>query len=163
MRQYYSESVLAQRIYGPPEIRFWAKVRRGGPDECWLWLAHRDTKGYGKFGITDAISKKAHRYAYELLVEPIPDGLTLDHLCRNRGCVNPTHLEPVTPIENIRRGESAQRNKTHCPQGHEYTPENTRFYVHSVRPSKIKGGIGRQCRICHKEHVRRSASKRKTS
>ena len=92
MRQYYSESVLAQRIYGPPEIRFWAKVRRGGPDECWLWLAHRDTKGYGKFGITDAISKKAHRYAYELLVEPIPDGLTLDHLCRNRGCVNPDHL-----------------------------------------------------------------------
>ena len=69
----------------------------------------------------------AHRYAYEELVGPIPEGLQLDHLCRNRSCVNPDHLEPVTCRENLRRGETlnaANLAKTHCPAGHPYAGEN---------------------------------------
>lgn len=84
--------------------RFWRWVERG--EGCWLWLASTDTKGYGLFGAEGKLSK-AHRYAYELLVGPIPEGLVLDHLCRVRHCVNPDHLEPVTTYENILRGEGA--------------------------------------------------------
>lgn len=78
--------------------RFWAKVERD-PSGCWLWTASLADGGYGHFG-----RWKAHRYAYETLVEPVPHGLDLDHLCRVRHCVNPSHLEPVTRAENLRRG-----------------------------------------------------------
>lgn len=69
----------------------------------------------------------AHRWLWERLVGPVSGALQLDHLCRNRACVNPDHLEPVTAAENVRRGAlgAVRRAKTHCPQGHEYTPENT--------------------------------------
>jgi HNH endonuclease len=94
----------------PPSERFWAKINKGGPipehrsdlGPCWLWTAATNY-GYGVFRI-DRRSIYAHRYAYELLVGPIPDGLQLDHLCRVPPCVNPTHLEPVTHRENILRG-----------------------------------------------------------
>lgn len=110
--------------------RFWKKVDRRGPDECWLWFAWKSSKGYGRFHV-DGKGQQAHRVAYEALVGPIPKGLQLDHLCRNPACVNPAHLEPVTGKENVNRGQSAelsaaqQRAITHCPNGHQYTPENT--------------------------------------
>lgn len=100
---------------------FWSKVDRRGADECWPWLAYRTAEGYGRFNVDRRRPENAHRIAYRLLVGPIPQGLTLDHLCRNRGCVNPAHLEPVSRGENVLRGIStaAQRaRQTHCLRGH---------------------------------------------
>lgn len=83
------------------EERFWPKVDRRGDSECWPWLAYLNRNGYGQFvGGGEVL---AHRFAYVLLVGPIPTGLTLDHLCFNPGCVNPAHLEPVTRSENAKR------------------------------------------------------------
>lgn len=119
-------------------------------DGCWEWAGAHNRDGYGTAYTTPTGAKPqgAHRVVYELLVGPIPEGLTIDHLCRNRGCVNPAHLEPVPKHENILRGEGvAARNaaKTHCPQGHAYTAENTR----------ITRVGSRRCRTCHRESQRR--------
>ncbi len=92
------------RVGRPVADRFWEKV--DVTDDCWEWLATRG-RGYGKFK-TDHQMKWAHRVAWEMLIGPIPDGLTLDHLCRNPGCVNPAHLEPVTQAENNRRALEAR-------------------------------------------------------
>lgn len=127
------------------EERFWAKVQRGGPTECWLWTASR-SDGYGHFHVSRA-RMPAHRYAYELLVGPIPEGLILDHLCRVRHCVNPAHLEPVTSAENTLRGygmPARNARKTHCKYGHEFTPENTR-----------RTRLGRECRTCRRLYEKR--------
>lgn len=99
--------------------RFWAKMERQG-DGCWLWMAGRNRGGYGTFYV-DGRDVKAHRYAYELLVGPIPEGLVIDHLCRTRACVNPSHLDPVTAEENVRRGEgptAVNARKARCHRGH---------------------------------------------
>jgi hypothetical protein len=119
------------------EQRFWAKVDVG---DCWHWLASVTPDGYGHFRLNGRIAK-AHRVAWEFLVGPIPAGLTLDHLCRNRSCVNPDHLEPVDRRENIRRGVAGahNRNKGECSQGHPFTTENTRIHAG-----------GRTCRTCHR-------------
>lgn len=86
-----------------PEVeRFWEKVDRQEVG-CWLWTAYRNRDGYGRFRPYRRDQVMAHRYAYELMVGPIPDGLQLDHLCRNPGCVNPSHLEAVTERENLGR------------------------------------------------------------
>ncbi len=98
------------------EERFLARVDQCGPDECWLWIT-TSTSAYGTFRLDSGRYVVAHRFAYELLVGPIPDGLTLDHLCRKTRCVNPAHLEPVTHSENSRRSAVAlwrrpQQNRT---------------------------------------------------
>jgi HNH endonuclease len=116
--------------------RFWSKVDKNGPvpecrpdlGPCWEWLAGLGSAtGYGNFWL-DGRTVSAHRFAYIDVLGPVPDGLDLDHLCRNRGCVNPHHLEPVTETVNILRGTSPMaRNarKTSCIHGHAFTPENT--------------------------------------
>lgn len=118
--------------------RFWAKVNRpAGTEGCWRWTGMLDGSGYGRFIIKKPKVVPAHRYAYELLVGQIPAGLQLDHLCRNRACVNPAHLEPVTNQENTLRGLRG-RMVTSCAHGHEYTETNT---IH--RPNGRRG-----CREC---------------
>lgn len=97
-----------------PEGRFWSKVDKAGPlpkwapflGPCWLWTGHLDRYGYANFGLGKHRMVKVHRFAYELLVGPIPEGLEIDHLCRVRHCVNPAHMEPVTHAENMARGPS---------------------------------------------------------
>lgn len=85
--------------------------------DCWPWEGFCDPKGYGRRG-----PRLAHRIAYEAFVGRIPKGKEIDHLCGNRGCVNPWHLEAVAHIENIRRGRNAR--KTHCLRGHLLPPPN---------------------------------------
>lgn len=114
---------------GTPEERFWAKVEK--TETCWLWTGATSSWGYGNFYV-DGKYLKAHRWAYENFVGPIPEGLDLDHLCRVRHCVRPTHLEPATRRENLKRGEvpwgAWQLARTHCPQGHPYSGENLYTY-----------------------------------
>ena len=92
----------------PIEIRLMEGIELSG-DGCWLWTKSIDYGGYGRIG-QRGVNARAHRVSYEHFVGPIPDGLSLDHLCRNRRCVNPDHLEPVTGSENTRRGIAAGNN-----------------------------------------------------
>ncbi len=136
------------RYTAPPlEERFWEKVYLPPCEEdCWLWTAHR-ARGYGRFWL-DGRLVPAHRWAYEQEVGPIPKGLQLDHLCRNRACVNLGHLEPVTNRENVLRGNgltAQQARRTHCPQGHSYDVANT--YTDPTG--------GRRCRECERLRDRR--------
>lgn len=129
-----------------PYEKFWRQVQKS--EGCWLWLGKRDQKGYGTVRWKQQ-QKGAHRVSYEALVGPIPEGLTLDHLCRVRNCVNPAHLEPVTHRENVLRGTSimaVNSRKTHCLRGHELTPEN--IYVCSSQPTS------RRCKTCHLQRQR---------
>jgi hypothetical protein len=108
---------------------------------CLVWPGTVTNRGYGEIKV-EGKRKPVHRVLFEVEVGPIAEGLQLDHLCRNRLCVNPAHLEPVTHIENVLRGESPPaRNarKTHCAHGHQYTPANT--YA-------TRDGRGRRCRTC---------------
>lgn len=88
---------------------FWAfSDRSSGPTACWPWLRAQTSNGYGQFNVQFRKCARAHRLAYELVIGPIPSGLVIDHTCGNRLCINPAHLEPVTPRENVRRGGSGQ-------------------------------------------------------
>ena len=136
--------------------RFWPKVEEHENyfGECWNWLAKKDRFGYGKFWF-NGLEICAHRFSYEFLKGAIPKGLTLDHLCRVKSCVNPDHLEAVTIKENIRRGNGvAGKNfrKTFCIRGHPLVEGN-------LKPSVLKKGRG--CWTCARqiEKLRKQASR----
>lgn len=115
------------------EVRFWRSVTgREDPSGCWLWTGTRQMTGYGRFPIGRG-SVPAHRFAYEQLACPVPDGLELDHLCRVRNCVNPAHLEPVTRAENNRRRWATY---THCKNGHDLTDPANLYFVKGRRVCK---------------------------
>jgi hypothetical protein len=125
---------------------------------CLIWKAHCNKDGYGQFWIRRVSGKKiaamAHRVGYEMMHGGVPQNMQLDHLCRNRQCVNPFHLEPVTTIENTRRGKVTKgwcRDTNLCPYGHEYTEEST----------YINPNGSRQCRLCMRtlENQRRKAKR----
>jgi hypothetical protein len=116
---------------------------------CWVWTGAVSSSGYGSVGYQCRIWS-THRLFYELLVAPIPPGLHIDHLCMNRPCCNPAHLEPVTPTVNMQRARAV----TKCIRGHEYTPENTILK---------KGGTQRNCRACANQWQRDYRSQEQAS
>lgn len=137
---------MSQGIKESAESRFWQHVEK--TDTCWLWTASLRGKGYGQFwdGKTQV---QAHLFAYRMLRGGIPQGLTIDHLCKVKRCVNPDHLEPVTMHVNILRGDNlAAQNarKTHCIHGHIFSGDNLR-----MEKSRYK----RVCRTCARLRMRR--------
>jgi hypothetical protein len=139
--------------------RFWEKVNKGGPlgfhwrtraalGPCWIWTAGKSSGGYGKFKLGE--SCYAHALTFESVRGPVPAEHELDHLCRVRACCNPDHLEAVTHVENVRRGDwhlvsgAWQRARTHCPKGHLYEGDNL-----CVTKNKR-----RRCRTCNRDDMR---------
>lgn len=148
---------LVKRAVTSAEERFWSKVNKSGPlplhggvpGPCWQWTAGKIPSGYGSFHTAPLRQAAPHRYAWEALRGPIPDDLTIDHLCRNKLCVNPDHLEVVTRGENTLRAVdigAKNRGKTHCIKGHEFDRDNTRITPNGRR----------RCRTCdsHRERNR---------
>lgn len=135
----------------PTRLAEFAKL---GPLVCWEWPGRLSPKGYGKVGGRtarapngDLLSTLAHKRAYQLLVGPVPEGLELDHLCRNKPCFNPGHLEPVTTRENCRRAFAVRAPRIVCKHGHPYPPD-----------ARIEKG-GRVCRVCKTEVGRKQRQK----
>lgn len=128
--------------------RFWAKVDKRGPDECWLWSGSGTKGGYGQL----VVARKtwlAHRLSVVLSGREIPDGMQIDHMCRTRWCVNPSHLRIVTLRQNVTENSASvtvvNSQKTHCLRGHALVPGNL------LRDTGVRKGW-RCCRLCH--HLR---------
>ena len=117
--------------------RLQIKIKVDLLDGCWLWTAGLFQSGYAQISIKNK-TYRAHRISYEFWKGKIPEGLVIDHLCRNKSCINPNHLEAVTPSVNVKRGITIRIPKTHCKQGHLYNKENT----------YIEPNGHRHCRIC---------------
>jgi hypothetical protein len=133
--------------------RFWARVDHTHDLGCWPWTGRLLRSGYAQIKV-EGRNLMAHRFAYEDAVGPIPEGMTLDHLCRVRSCCRPSHLEPVTPRENTLRGESMaaiHARRDCCVNGHMYMPENTLTYP----------GRPRVCRECKNERNRQTRLRKK--
>ena len=128
---------------------------------CWEWQQFKDKDGYGQTFVWDgkkSISTRAHRLMYELLVNKIPEDMVIDHLCRNRPCINPAHMEVVTVRTNTLRGfgpGAYNARKTHCKRGHEFTKENTINTIGST------GNRNRNCKLCKAMHLRKYRLRRK--
>lgn len=131
--------------------RMWSKFERA--DGCWIWTGGRSTSGYGKVSLgRRGSSGYAHRVMYELIVEPIPDGWCIDHLCRNKLCVNPSHLEVVTYSVNVLRGLRSALKPPECSAGHPRIPANL-----------IRNGLGStRCRLCNIDRHRAYRQKEKS-
>lgn len=135
--------------------RFWRRVQKGSPGECWLWIGMGNQDGYGMV-VTAIVNGKttatmAHRFAYQELRGPIPEGFELDHLCRVRTCVNPDHLEVVTHAENIRRSANHNASKNRCIRGHELSDANL----------IVQADGRRNCRECARRASREYAAKKR--
>lgn len=144
----------------PVEDRLWPRLveESGG---CWRWTGSTISGGYGRIRV-DGVQRSAHVVAYELVVGLVPPGLILDHLCRNRACCNPAHLEPVTFRENVLRGQGTgarYARRTHCAAGHPLEGTNL----------VLREDGGRRCRICRNRtgrvarRARRAAARRLTA
>ena len=127
------------------EARFWAKVDRRDPDECWAWKGKPSSRGYGRLQTPYSRSTPAHRISLVLHGGAVAEGEVVDHICRNKMCVNPHHLRSVThkvnSLENSVSPAALNSKKTHCKRGHQFTPENIRM---------VK--TGRSCRACEKAY-----------
>lgn len=121
------------------EARFWSQVSVHSPGRCWPWRGAMKENGYGTFGYAEGDMRYAHRVAYELFHGLIAEGMVIDHLCRNRDCVNPDHLDQVPQSLNLLRGDNRwhKKHRTTCRAGHQFTAENT--YLNSE---------GRRCLTC---------------
>ena len=159
-RGWCNKHVKRWRHHGDPAVdtrdpvrRFWEKVDKRGPDECWLWMGAQTSGGYGTFWVEGKPNVRAHRFSYALANGPIPDGTVVDHRCDVHLCVNPAHLRALGNRENIMRGTSVaavHARQTHCKHGHPFDEANTRWW---------RGW--RFCRACEAARTRRRYHKRR--
>lgn len=117
----------------PPAVKIRMNTDRTGPDfqdkgPCWIWIGAKVSR-YAQMRLSSNKTGRVHIVSWELVNGPVPEGLELDHLCRNRYCCNPKHLEPVTHAENMARAFTDYKHVTHCKHGHEYTPDNTAHFT----------------------------------
>ena len=144
-------------LYGLPfsllPLRFWRKVH-AAPNGCWVWIGAQTNRGYGTAWMPHHNPQRAsaHRLTYEIWADTIPASLEIDHLCRNKACVNPAHLEAVSHRTNVHRGDMTKLRVTHCPMGHEYAGAN--LYI---RPDNGN----RDCKRCQRKRNRRWEARQK--